>query len=129
MARYSFFLLIVFASCSSALPRDTVIPPCEPAKFASPAEAAEALNRAVVTENKESLVEILGSQGAELVATGNPAKDRRKIEDLSRRMTEKHSLEAQPDGVYILSIGNNESPFPYPIVKNGDRWSFESAAK
>ena len=97
-------------------------------RFSSPELAFEALKTAALAENKDSLKTIFGSDTAGLIDSGDSVEDRLIMKRFGDRIQEKHSIEAQPDGRYVLSIGNKDWPFPIPIVQDGKQWKFDTAA-
>lgn len=52
--------------------------------------------------------------------------DRENREKSLLRYDEKNRMETEGDEKVILHIGNNDWPFPIPIVKTGERWRFDT---
>lgn len=95
-------------------------------QFSSPAEAVSTLQQAVQAGDKNALLRIFGPESEPLLNSGDAVADREKISDFSQSLTEKQSLEEQPNGEYILLVGKNESPFAIPVVPAGKRWKFDT---
>ena len=98
-------------------------------QFASAASAAEALIDAVEAHDGARLTAIFGPLGNEILTSGNPSQDRAEQSEFSRLFRTKHELEPDrrnPKRV-ILAIGDEDWPFPVPIVLSGEKWSFDAS--
>ena len=96
--------------------------------FASPEAAAQALADAARTDNTGQLLAIFGNDGREIISTGDEVADnqvRQKFVDLYDK---KHSIGDTGTGRKTLVIGENDWPFPVPIVRDGNQWYFDAAA-
>jgi len=71
---------------------------------------------------------IFGPGGQALVDSSDPAMARRNQQVFSAAVAEKWRLEADGPDKRTLVIGNEEWPFPIPIVKDGDVWRFDTDA-
>ena len=98
--------------------------------FATPKEASEALIQATGTFDQPALKEILGPDGEDLVASGDPVQDKRIATAFAAKAREKNEIALDPknSGRAILSVGNDEWPVPIPLVKKGGEWSFDTKA-
>ena len=96
----------------------------QPRRFASPEEATQALITALRTGEPKALVEILGSDGRALVVAGDPVADRRSRERFLEAYDAVNKLVARGETT-VLHVGNEDWPFPIPLVKQGDRWRFD----
>ena len=98
--------------------------------FESARGAADALISAAARFDVPALKEILGPDGADLVATKDPVQDKKVIEAFAARAREKNDvvLDARDPNRAILSIGNEDWPAPIPIVRRAGRWLFDSKA-
>jgi len=96
--------------------------------FASPQWAADALIKAVTDYNVPTLLQIFGPDGKEFVSTADPVQDKRYAEAFAAKAKEKTTVTIDPkNGARAtLSIGNDDWPFPVPIVRNGRKWVFDS---
>ena len=118
-------LLLVSASFASAQTMVTT----KAKSFATAAEAANALIDAAEKFDEAALVEILGPDSYDIIHTGEPARDREVATKFAAEARAKNHV-AQPKNSRraFLSIGENEWPFPVPIVKGPSGWSFDSKA-
>jgi hypothetical protein len=97
--------------------------------FTTPEEAVKALVDAVKSENFEALTAIFGPEGKELFeSSDDPAPGRQNRQVFSVAAAEKWHLEDAPPNRKTLVIGNEDWPFPVPIVKEGSAWRFDTAA-
>ncbi len=98
--------------------------------FATAQEAANALIDAAEQFDETALTEILGADGYDIVHTGEPARDRevaKEFAGLARTKTKVSMPSKNPHRAFLL-IGEDEWPFPVPIVKAGSAWSFDLKA-
>jgi len=95
--------------------------------FSSPEDAVKNLTDAVKTKDKAALDQIFGPSGKDL-RSGDRVQDAAEFEDLARHLAEKTSLVKESDSRVILHIGNENWPFPIPIVKKDSQWFFDTAA-
>jgi Protein of unknown function (DUF2950) len=96
--------------------------------FAAPHDAVQALITAVSAGNVEELLAIFGPDGEQLVASSDPATARRNREVFSVAVAEKWQVVDDTPTRKTLVIGNEEWPFPVPIVKDASGWRFDTAA-
>jgi hypothetical protein len=96
--------------------------------FATPNDAAQSLIAAVKAGNMDDLLAIFGPDGGQLVATSDPATGRKNREVFVVAVAEKWQLADDAPTRKTLVIGNEEWPFPVPIVKDASGWRFDTAA-
>jgi hypothetical protein len=96
--------------------------------FASPQAAADALNAALAGSARAQVLAVLGPAAARLVASGDPVADQNARKAFLAAYAARHALEPHGDGRTVLVIGDNDWPFPIPIVRTGDAWRFDTAA-
>jgi hypothetical protein len=94
--------------------------------FASPEEAVKALIDAVKTDNKKELKAIFGPAGKEVLSSGDAIEDNAARNGFLKAYEIKNILVQDSDVKAVLQIGEEEWPFPIPVVKKGDRWSFDT---
>ena len=94
--------------------------------FASPEEAVKALIDAVKTDNQKELNAIFGPAGKEVLSSGDPVEDKAGRERFVKAYETKNTLVRDGDAKAVLQIGDEEWPFPIPIVKKGEKWSFDT---
>ena len=99
-------------------------------KFATPEAAANALVEAAEKYDVTTLEAIFGPAGKEIVHTGEPARDKEMAQKFAEQARMKMELSVDPTTKRraFLTVGNDDWPFPVPIVKTGNTWSFDSKA-
>jgi hypothetical protein len=102
-------------------------PPGQQRTFASPEAGVQALLDVVKKENIPELLAIFGPQGQELVASSDPATGRRNREVFTVAMGEGWRLADQGNNQKTLILGNEDWPFPVPLINEGGRWRFDTA--
>ncbi len=96
--------------------------------FATPAEAVQALVKAAEDGNQEEMLAVLGEDGKELVYSGDPVQDKTGMEKFVKSYKTKHAIVAEDDKTRVLQVGTNDWPMPIPIVNDGGKWRFDTAA-
>lgn len=98
--------------------------------FGTSKEAASALIKAAEEFDVPTLQEILGPYGADMVATRDTAQDKQRATTFATKAAEKTSVTPDPKNPNraILSVGNDDWPYPVPIVKRSGKWYFDSRA-
>jgi hypothetical protein len=96
--------------------------------FASPDDAVRALIEATKAGKLGGLLEIFGSGGQELVASSDAATAQRNREVFTVAVAEGWHLVDQGSNRKTLILGNEEWPFPVPLVKGAAGWRFDAAA-
>ena len=104
-------------------------PAAGPRSFNTPQQAADAVVDAADKFEVATLVEIFGPGGEDVVLTGEYPQDRKRALDFAAKAHEKKSVSVDPiSGIRAsLIVGNEDWPFPVPIVKRGDGWSFDAS--
>jgi hypothetical protein len=98
--------------------------------FDTPQQAATALIDAAEKFDVPALTQIFGPKGDDVVFTGEFAQDRQRAADFATEAREKQSVSVDPKNGSraFLLVGKEDWPFPVPIVKTGQKWSFDSKA-
>jgi hypothetical protein len=125
-SRIASALISAALAATAACARSETPPPQQ--MFASPEEAVKALAKEVQAADLQQLTEIYGPDSKELVDTGDPVTARRNRETFTVAFAEGWRLVDAQGGGKTLVIGNEEWPFPVPIVMDGNRWRFDTAA-
>ena len=98
--------------------------------FDTPQQAADALVDAAEKFDVAALAKIFGPDGDDIVLTGEYAQDRKRATDFAAQALEKKSVsvDQKTGSRAFLLVGNEDWPFPVPIVKRGAKWSFDASA-
>jgi hypothetical protein len=101
-----------------------------PKKFDTAQQGADALVAAAGKFDVDELDRIFGPDGQSIIRSGDPAQDRERATEFAKHAHEKMNVSVDPKGAdraFIL-IGQNEWPFPVPLVKHAGKWSFDAKA-
>jgi hypothetical protein len=95
--------------------------------FESPEQAADTLIVAAEKFDVGALHEIFGPGGDDIYLTGEYPQDRQRAIDFASQAREKKSVSVDPKtgNRAFLIVGDEEWPFPVPIVKVNGKWSFD----
>lgn len=128
MNRPKHCLTVVLAAamlgCAST---DSTDEPVAQASFASPQEASHALVTAIRNRSVADFRVILGNDADDLLDSRDEVQFRNEIQEFLRNYDDRHYIEVGSDGVATLVTGTNDWPMPVPIVRDGERWRFDTA--
>lgn len=98
-------------------------------RFDSAEAAAQAIIDGAEQHNAARLAAILGPQGNSILTSGNSEQDRAEQSEFARLARAKHQLitDKRNPNRAILSIGDEDWPFPVPIVRANGKWSFDAS--
>ena len=114
---------LLVAACSNSRPAES-----SPRHFATPEDAVRALTETVKSGKLDELLTYFGPEGRDLVASSDPATGRRNQEVFIAAASEEWHLEDLGPTTKELVVGNEDWPFPIPLVKDADGWRFDAAA-
>jgi len=100
----------------------------EERRYATADEAALDLIETVKKGSLDQLLALFGPDASELVASSDPATGRRNREVFVAAAAEAWRLEDRGADVKELVIGNEDWPFPVPLVKDTGGWRFDTEA-
>jgi hypothetical protein len=117
-------------TAKKAAPPAAAAPSVATKLFDTPEKAADALVAAATDFNVPALTEIFGPDGEDIVFSGEFAQDKKHATDFAGEAREKKSVSVDPKtGTRaFLLVGNEDWPFPVPLVKRGEKWFFDSKA-
>ena len=95
--------------------------------YSSPEDALKSFAGAVSGKNKDMFDQILGPSAKNLLS-GDEVQDAAAFDDLAKHLAEKANLVRETDSKVTLHIGNENWPFPIPIVKKDGQWFFDTEA-
>ena len=98
--------------------------------FDTPQRAAALLIEAAEKFDVAVLTRIFGPEIEDVIFSGEFAQDRKHAADFFAEAREKNSVSVDPNNGAraFLLVGNQDWPFPVPIIKKGDRWLFDTKA-
>jgi len=128
MQKHTFASALIAAAVVATVSCARSEPQPQQQMFGSAEEAVHALAKVVQAADVQQLTAIFGPDSKELVDTSDPITARRNRETFSAAFTEGWKLVDAENGARTLVIGNEDWPFPVPLVKDGNRWRFDTAA-
>ena len=98
--------------------------------FNTPQQAADELVDAAEKFDVHALEEIFGPDGDDIVLSGEYPQDRQRASDFAAEARKKKSVSLDPKkgSRAFLLVGDEDWPFPVPLVKLGGRWYFDAKA-
>jgi hypothetical protein len=86
--------------------------------------------KAADTYDEAALSRIFGPEGDDVVFTGEVVQDRLHAKNFANEAHEKMKVTTDPKSATraFLLVGNEDWPFPVPLVKSGQKWHFDSKA-
>jgi len=95
--------------------------------FSTPEDALKALVEAVKTSDKTALDQIFGPS-AKGLRSSDEVQAAAEFDEFTKHVAEKTSLVKENDSKVIIYIGNENWPFPIPLVKTNGQWFFDTEA-
>jgi hypothetical protein len=95
--------------------------------FATPEAALQALVKAAKAADQQELSAIFGP-GREKLLTGDPVEDAGALKKFAADLDTSATLEKVDESTFKLLVGEEHWPSPIPIVKDGRKWRFDTAA-
>lgn len=93
--------------------------------FATPGDAAKALVEAAKSDDEKALLAILGPSLKQWIESGDPVADRAAKDKFVTDYEQKQSIDTDEKDKAVLIIGDDDFPFPIPIVKKDNEWAFD----
>lgn len=117
-------------STEKKAPAAAVAAAVTPKGFSTPQQAGDTVVDAAAKFDVDALEQIFGSDGQDIVLTGEVAQDRQRAADFAALANEKKSVTVDPKSKNraFLLVGKEDWPFPVPIVKRGSKWYFDAKA-
>jgi hypothetical protein len=97
-------------------------------RFNSPDDAVVALIAAAKAGDPEALTRVLGPEGRAIVSSGDPVADASGRKRVVEAYDAKHQVVMEGADKAALVIGNEDWPFPIPLVRTNGGWQFDTAA-
>ena len=96
--------------------------------FATPEEAVRELAAAAKRGNLDEVLAFFGPDGKDLISSSDPAAARMNRDVFVAAFAEGWRLVDDEGGIKTLVVGNEDWPFPVPLVNDKARWRFDTAA-
>jgi hypothetical protein len=96
--------------------------------FEAPEKAVEAFVDAIRKDDSKELKSVLGPEADEVISSGDETADKTTRAKFLQFFDEKNQVLKEGEDKAELIIGNDEWPFPIPIVKGKTGWFFDTAS-
>src|SRR5262249_45164584 len=96
--------------------------------FKSAEEAADALVTAARSGDRRAMLTVLGRDGADIVSSGDAVADAATRQQFLAAYDAKHQVAMEGDSKAILIVGQDDFPFPIPLMRQDGAWQFDTAA-
>jgi hypothetical protein len=103
-------------------------PAAETGTFQSAEDAVKGLIDTIKAGDLDDLVALFGPEGREIVSSSDPATGRRNRDVFLAAVAQRWRLEDRDATTKELIVGNEDWPFPIPLVKSDRGWRFDAAA-
>ncbi len=96
--------------------------------FKTPDEAVKAFVAALQKDDLPTLQKLLGPDSEDLISSGDAVQDNADRDRFLAAFDKKHSLQDAGNDTMTLVVGDDDWPFPVPVVKKDGRWRLDGAA-
>lgn len=96
--------------------------------FATPEDAGKALADALRGKDTNALLAVVGPKSRNWLSSGDEVADRLAREKFLTNYDRKHAISESSEGKAFLLAGEDDWPFPAPLVKQANGWVFDSVA-
>jgi len=97
-------------------------------RYKTPDKAVAALIGAAKAADRPGLMRVLGPGSAEIVSSGDEVADASGRKRVLDAYDAKHQVVMEGADKAALIIGNEDWPFPIPLVRKDGSWQFDTAA-
>jgi hypothetical protein len=96
--------------------------------FKTAGAAADSLIAALAKDDVETLLDIFGREYEEELIGGDPIASRENRKQVAKKALTMHKLRDDGKDRKVLYIGDQAWPVPFPLVKEGKSWRFDTEA-
>jgi hypothetical protein len=124
--RYAAAVMMVAGTAAMAWGQGAKVKAAGPEQFDTAEAAAQALIQAAAANDTEAVKKIFGPGNVGALSSGKTEQDEQERKEFSEMAAKKNAIEPDPmnKNRMILSVGEEDWPFPAPIVKKNGKWSF-----
>jgi hypothetical protein len=110
---------VIVASVSIAAAQQT---------YKTPEAAVDALVATAKSGDQKEALVVLGRDGEDIISSGDKVSDDAARQRFVASYDAKHQIAMEGDNKAALVIGDNDYPFPIPLVRKNGQWSFDTEA-
>jgi hypothetical protein len=121
-------VLVIFTAATLSAPAQVAVP--QGKAFSSPDAAIDAFIAAAGSFDVAAMQEILGPESRDLIQTADPVQGRENAVEFVKLAGEKKvvTVDKRTKARAFVSVGEEDWPFPIPLVKRGTSWYFDTSA-
>jgi len=95
--------------------------------FSTPQEAIQAVIDAAEHNDASALLQLFGSDGKDILESGDPVADQESRAEFARSAHEKLQIELDPTNPnrVTFAVGEQDWPFPVPVVRKVGQWRLD----
>jgi hypothetical protein len=97
------------------------------ARYDSPDQAGEALVAAVRSGETADMLRVVGADAQPVVDSGDSVADASNRAEFLARYAAMHRWESEAPGTATLVVGEDDWPFPFPLVEEEGGWRFDTS--
>jgi len=98
-------------------------------RFPSPEAAMHALDSALREKKTDRVEAILGPESGTIISSGDAVDDESARQRFLAAAGKKTRIEQTDDGMMaVVHLGDDDWPFPIPLVRDGNEWRFDTPA-
>lgn len=102
---------------------------CGAVMLALPANARNRTNaRSLASPQQAATPVLLEPSHRRWILSGDRVQDMQRLDRFAAGYAQKSTITDDGDAKALLSIGNDDFPFAFPIATHGDTWSFDAEA-
>ena len=94
--------------------------------FETPQMAVEALITAAKNKDRAGILAVLGPETEEWLASGDDVQDAQDRDLFLAAYDKTNRLDMPDEDTAILYVGEDDFPFPFPVVKLEKGWAFDA---
>lgn len=131
--KHSIQTIAVALTLAALLPAHAAEKAPAPAKtaqktYAAPEEAAKALADAIRADDMKALLAVVGPDARGWLSSGDDVADREGRKRFVAAYDRKHAISRAADDKVFLTVGEDDWPFPAPLLRQAKGWAFDAQA-
>jgi hypothetical protein len=128
MYRYSLIAIMAVSVAAVVLISPISAQEMKQKVFGSPEEAMKVFAETVQSGERKDVLAVLGPEGEDIISSGDEVADKNALEQFVKAYQEKVDFVKEKEDRVSIIVGNDNWPFPIPIVKKGEGWMFDTKA-